>query len=100
MRHRLTTEDVSHVANLARLRLTAAELQEFTTQLGDVLDLAAELDGLELGAVDPMAQPYPLTNVVAPDLLGPSLSREEVLAQAPAAQDGRFLVPPVLGEAP
>jgi aspartyl-tRNA(Asn)/glutamyl-tRNA(Gln) amidotransferase subunit C len=46
-----------------------------------------------------MTQPYPLTNVLREDIVGDCLDRDEVLAQAPAAEDGRFRVPPILGEA-
>lgn len=96
----ITRDEVAHVAGLARLTLTAAELDLFTEQLGAVLDTAAELNSLNLDGVEPMAQPYPLTNVVRPDTIAPSLDRDEVLAQAPQAEDGRFRVPPALGEAP
>ena len=48
----------------------------------------------------PTAHPLPLVNVLRPDEQRPSLDRDEVLAAAPAVEDGRFRVPPVLGEAP
>ena len=44
-----------------------------------------------------MTQPYPLVNVFRPDVVQPSLDRDEVLAAAPAAEDGRFRVPPIIG---
>ena len=47
-----------------------------------------------------MNQPMPLQNVLRDDVIGATLDREEVLAAAPAAEDGRFRVPPILGEAP
>ena len=50
--------------------------------------------------VPPTAHPLPLENVLRPDQPRPSLDRAEVLAQAPAVEDDRFKVPPVLGEAP
>ena len=50
--------------------------------------------------VPPTAHPLPLKNVLRPDAPVPSLDRDEVLAQAPAAEDGRFRVPRILGEAP
>lgn len=96
----ITPDDVAHVASLARLALTDDELTTFTAQLSDVLDTASRLNALDLDDVEPMAQPYPLANVVRPDVVRPSLDRDEVLAQAPAAEDGRFRVPPALGEAP
>ena len=96
----ITTDDVAHVAALARLALTDDELTTFTKQLAVVLEVAADLDALDLDDVEPMAQPYPLSNVLRADVVRPSLDRDEVLAQAPAAEDGRFRVPPALGEAP
>ena len=96
----ISREEVAHVASLARLSLTEDELSTFTEQLCDVLETAAALESLDLADVEPMAQPYPLANVTRADIVVPSLDRDEVLAQAPDAQDGRFRVPPALGEAP
>lgn len=100
MSGRITPDEVAHVAALARLSLTDEELALFTEQLGDVLDTAAAIGALELDDVEPMAQPYPLANVLRPDVVVASLDRDEVLAQAPDAEQGRFKVPPALGEAP
>ena len=47
--------------------------------------------------MEPMTQPYPLVNVFREDVVRPGLDREEVLAEAPLAEDGRFRVPPVIG---
>lgn len=96
----ISRDEVAHVAALARLSCTDDELETFTEQLCVVLETAAALNALDLDDVEPMAQPYPLANVVRADVIVPSLDREEVLAQAPAAEDGRFKVPPALGEAP
>ena len=49
---------------------------------------------------EPMAHPVPHTNVLRADVVGTALGRAEVLSAAPAAEQGRFRVPPVLGEAP
>jgi aspartyl-tRNA(Asn)/glutamyl-tRNA(Gln) amidotransferase subunit C len=100
MSERITTDDVQKVAKLARLRLTDDELTRFTGQLAAVLDHAADLEELDLDGVEPMAHPVPLTNVLRSDEVGTPLDRDEVLAAAPAAEQGRFRVPPVLGEAP
>jgi aspartyl-tRNA(Asn)/glutamyl-tRNA(Gln) amidotransferase subunit C len=100
MAERITPADVAKVANLARLRLTDDELERFTHQLSDILDHAADIEALDLAEVEPMAQPVRLSNVMRPDVPGPALDRAEVLAAAPASEDGQFRVPPVLGEAP
>jgi len=96
----LRREDVAKVAKLARLSLSEAELDEFTAQLGQVLEHANDIAALDLDGVVATAHPFGLINVVRADVLRPSLSRDDVLAMAPDAQDGRFAVPRILGEAP
>ena len=97
MSDRLTSDVVAKVARLARLDLTADEIEAATEQLGKMLDHFAEIDALELSDVEPMNQAYPLRNVMRDDVEQPCLDRDEVLAQAPLAEDGRFRVPPVIG---
>jgi aspartyl-tRNA(Asn)/glutamyl-tRNA(Gln) amidotransferase subunit C len=100
MSQRITRDDVAHVATLAKLALTDAELDEFTDQLAAVLDHAADVEALDVAGVEPTAHPFPLANVLRDDDVTPTLDRDEVLAQAPAVEDGRFLVPAILGEEP
>ena len=97
---KITRDEVAHVARLARLDLSADEVDTFTDQLAKVLDHAADVEALDVADVPPTAHPYPLANVTRPDEVRPSLDRDEVLAGAPAVEDGQFRVPPVLGEAP
>ena len=96
----LRREDVAKVAKLARLSLSEAELDEFTAQLAQVLEHANDIAALDLEGVVATAHPFGLINVVRDDVLVASLSRDEVLAMAPDAQDGRFAVPRIMGEAP
>ena len=100
MSKRLTREEVAHVALLARLELTDDELDVFTGQLADILGHAEDIEALDVHEVPPMAHPLQLRNVFRPDVVVPSLDRDEVLSQAPAAEDGRFRVPQILGEEP
>ncbi len=100
MSDRISPADVAHVARLARLELEPAELERYTEQLGSMLEHFRDIDALDLTGVEPMNQPMPLQNVLRDDVIGATLDREEVLAAAPAAEDGRFRVPPILGEAP
>ena len=100
MSDRISPDDVAHVARLARLELTAAELERYTEQLASMLEHFRDIDALDLAGVEPMTQPLPLVNVFREDVVGPTLDRDEVLAAAPDAEDGRFRVPPILGEAP
>lgn len=94
---RITPEAVAKVARLARLDVTPDELQRMTAQLDGMLEHFADIDALDLSAVEPMTQPFPLVNVFRPDVVQPCLDRDEVLAVAPAAEDGRFRVPPIIG---
>ena len=100
MSQRLTRDDVAHVARLARLRLSEAELDEFTEQLANVLAHAEDIERLDVDGIAPTAHPLPLRNVFRADVVTASLDRAEVLAAAPAAQDGQFRVPQILGEEP
>ena len=94
---RISTADVAKVARLARLDVTPDELERMTAQLDGMLEHFADIDALDLADVQPMTQPYPLVNVLRPDVVQPCLDRAEVLAAAPAAEDGRFRVPPIIG---
>jgi len=94
---RITAADVAKVARLARLDLPASDIERMTAQLAGMLEHFADVDALDLSAVEPMTQPFPLVNVFRDDVVRPGLDRDEVLACAPDAEDGRFRVPPVVG---
>jgi aspartyl-tRNA(Asn)/glutamyl-tRNA(Gln) amidotransferase subunit C len=94
---RISAEVVVKVSRLARLDVTPDEVQRITTQMAGMLEHFADIDALDLSDVEPMTQPYPLSNVFREDVVVTGLDREEVLANAPAAEDGRFRVPPIVG---
>jgi aspartyl-tRNA(Asn)/glutamyl-tRNA(Gln) amidotransferase subunit C len=96
----LRREDVAKVAQLARLTLSDEELDQFTEQLGQILEHANDIAALDLEDLVATAHPFGLINVVRDDVIEPSLARDELLAMAPDAQDGRFAVPRIMGEAP
>ena len=96
----ITPADVQHVARLSRLALTDDEVGHLARELRGILGHVADIEALDLGDVEPTAHPLPLENVFRVDDVRPSLDRAEVLAQAPAAEDHRFRVPRILGEAP
>ena len=96
----LSRDDVAHVAVLARLSLTDEELDLFTPQLAAVLAHAADVEALDVADVPPTSHPYELRNVLRSDEVRPSVDRDEVLSQAPQAEDGRFRVPTILGDEP
>ena len=94
----LSRTEVEHLARLARLAVTDEELDVFAGQLDVVLDAVARVGEAAAADVPPTSHVVPLTNVFRPDVVTPSLPRDVVLAQAPAAEDGRFRVPQILGE--
>jgi aspartyl-tRNA(Asn)/glutamyl-tRNA(Gln) amidotransferase subunit C len=96
----LGPDAVAHVARLARLDLSAEELEMFTGQLASVLAHAEDLAALDLRGVPPTSHPLPLETVVRDDEEVPCLPRDEVLAGAPSVEADRFRVPRILGEAP
>lgn len=97
MSDRLTPDVVAKVARLARLSLTPDELERSAAQLSDMLDHFADIDALELDDIEPMTHPTPIANVMRDDIEHECLDRDEVLAAAPQAEDGRFRVPPIIG---
>ena len=97
MSDRITPEAVAKVAKLARLSLSDVELQQATHELSDMLDHFADIDALDLDDVEPMTHPTPIANVMRDDVELAGLDRDEVLAAAPAAESGRFVVPPIVG---
>jgi aspartyl-tRNA(Asn)/glutamyl-tRNA(Gln) amidotransferase subunit C len=97
---RISRADVEHVARLARLALTDAELASLTHELAGILEHAARVSALDTEGVPPTARPIPLVNVFRPDVARPGLPRDEVLDAAPDVAEGRFRVPRILGEAP
>lgn len=88
--------DIAHVARLARLDLSAEELEGYKSQLGVILEHAAKVQGLEGEPEADVAHPLGLVNAFRDDSVRPSLDRDEVLAAAPATRDGYFVVPPAL----
>ena len=94
---RISAEVVVKVSRLARLDVTPDEVQRITMQMAGMLEHFADIDTLDLSGIEPMTQPYPLSNVFREDVVITGLDREEVLANAPAAEDGRFRVPPIVG---
>lgn len=92
----ITKEEVSYVADLARLSFTDAEVDKLAEDLGAILDHANQLNELDTGAVKPTEHLLALENVLRPDEVKPSLPLEQVLANAPEAENGCFVVPRVL----
>jgi aspartyl-tRNA(Asn)/glutamyl-tRNA(Gln) amidotransferase subunit C len=94
----ISRDDVAHLARLSRLAVTDEELDRFAGQLDQVLTAVARVGEAAVADVPPMTHAVPLTNVLRADEVTASLPRDAVLAGAPAAEDGRFRVPRILGE--
>jgi aspartyl-tRNA(Asn)/glutamyl-tRNA(Gln) amidotransferase subunit C len=88
--------DIAHVARLARLALTDEELEGYRSQLGVILEHAARVQELDTGDLEPTSHPLNLASRFRPDVVEPSLDREEVLGQAPEVKGGYIVVPPAL----
>ena len=95
---RLTRDEVAHLAHLSRLAVTDEELDLFAGQLAAVLDAVAQVGEADVDDVPPTTHAVPMTNVLREDVTRPCLPQDVVLAGAPAAEDGRFRVPRILGE--
>jgi aspartyl-tRNA(Asn)/glutamyl-tRNA(Gln) amidotransferase subunit C len=92
----LTTAEVDHIAELARLSLTDQEKTLFREQLSAILDYAAAIQQVDTSTIPPTATVLPLRNVMRDDVVAPSMPREDVLANAPDAADGCFRVRAIL----
>ena len=92
----LTLEEVEHIAELARLGLTAAEKRRFREQLSAILDYAARLQELDTAEIPPTASVLPSRSVLRADLVEPGLDLEDLMRNAPEVEDDQFRVPPVL----
>ena len=94
----ITREQVAHLADLARIDLSDAELDHLAPQLGVILDSIASLQGVAGEDVPPTSHPVPLTNVFREDVVVPGLTPEEALSGAPESDQQRFSVPRILGD--
>lgn len=92
----LTREDVSYVANLARLEFTADEVTALADQLGAVLDYAQTLSELDTSKIKATEHVLKLKNVFREDVVKPCLTNEQALANAPDSEAGCFKVPRVM----
>jgi aspartyl-tRNA(Asn)/glutamyl-tRNA(Gln) amidotransferase subunit C len=92
----LEREAVLHIAKLARVALTNDEAETYRAQLSGIIGHFDVLNGVDTDGVEPTAHTLPLRNVMADDVSRPSMLRDDVLALAPATEDGYLRVRAVL----
>jgi aspartyl-tRNA(Asn)/glutamyl-tRNA(Gln) amidotransferase subunit C len=92
----LTSEEVRHIARLARVALSDEEVERLRDQLSGIIDHFAVLNEIDTDDVPPTAQTFEMTNVERDDVAMPSFARDQVLANAPRSEDGYFRVRAVL----
>lgn len=90
--------DIARIAQLARIALSEEELDAHSEQLEQILEHAARVQALPTEGVEPTSHPLTMVNAFRPDEISDCLDRDEVLAQAPDAEDGYFRVPRILDE--
>lgn len=95
---KLTREEVLHIARLARLGVADEDVERFAEQLSNILENFEILKQVDTTDVPPTAQSISLQNVMRDDAVRPSLTPEEVLANAPQKEDDFFKVRAVLEE--
>lgn len=93
----VTSEDVRHVAKLARLAVDEARLPAVAAQLGSILGYIEQINEVDVSGVEPVAHAVPLHNVLRDDVVEPSLPLEQTLRNAPATDGPFFKVPKMLG---
>ena len=95
----ISRDEVAHLANLARIDLTDAELDHLAPQLSVILESVASISAVaDDDDIEPTSHALPLTNVFRADVVVPCLTAEEALSGATAREGQRFSVPRILGD--
>ena len=92
----LSLEEVEHIAELARLELSAEEKEHYREQLSAILDYAARLRELDTTEIPPTSSVLPYRSVLRADLSRPGLPLETLMRNAPSVDQEQFQVPVVL----
>jgi aspartyl-tRNA(Asn)/glutamyl-tRNA(Gln) amidotransferase subunit C len=95
----ISRDDVAHLARLARIEMSAEELDHMASELDVILGAVARVQEVAGQDVPPTSHPLSMTNIFRADVVKPSLTNEEALSGAPAKVEERFKVPQILGEA-
>lgn len=87
---------ISSVAHLARLSISEADAQHATSHLVNILELIDKLQAVDTDKIEPMAHPMDTVQRLRPDMVTETNQRERLLENAPATENGLFLVPQVI----
>ena len=94
----ISRDDVAHLAKLARIEMTPAELDHMASELEQILGAVKRVQEVATSDIAPTSHPLSMSNVFRDDVVKPSLTNDEALSGAPAQADERFKVPQILGE--
>ena len=94
----ISAEQVQHLAHLARIDLSEAEIATMTTELSQIMDSVASVQAVATPDVPATSHPIPLTNVYRPDVIADVIPTDEALKAAPEHDGSRFKVSAILGE--
>ena len=93
---KLTTQEVKHVATLARLAITDAEAEKFAEQLGKITEYVEQLSELDTTNVEPTTHVLPLVNVMRKDVAEKGLDREKMLLNVKEHENGQVKFPAIM----
>ncbi len=93
----VSRKDVEYIAELARLKFSEDELDNFTNQLNEILTYVDKLNELDTENVEPLSHPVEGSNVFREDVIKPSIPTSEALKNAPEKDEQFFHVPKVIG---
>ena len=94
----ISRDELAHLAALARIDLSDAELDHLAPQLSVILESVASINGVASDDIPPTSHALPLTNVFRDDVVRPGLTATEALSGAPEVEQQRFKVPRILGD--
>ena len=94
----ISRDDVAHLAKLARIEMTPAELDHMANELEQILGAVKRVQEVATSDIAPTSHPLSMSNVFRDDVVKPSLTNKEALSGAPAKAEERFKVPQILGE--
>jgi aspartyl-tRNA(Asn)/glutamyl-tRNA(Gln) amidotransferase subunit C len=92
----LTSSDVKRIAHLARIEISEEETGHALAQLNEIFKLIEKLQSVDTAGIEPMSHPLGGSQRLREDVAGDQPDRESLMENAPARQDGLFLVPRVI----